>query len=59
MLKHNGVKVSFRSKGDIDIRSIAAYFGGGGHRNAAGAKIYNISKEKILNQILEKISKIL
>jgi oligoribonuclease NrnB/cAMP/cGMP phosphodiesterase (DHH superfamily) len=30
------VKVSLRSKGIIDVSAIAAKFGGGGHRNAAG-----------------------
>ena len=32
----SGVKMSFRSKGDIDVCSIAASFGGGGHKNASG-----------------------
>lgn len=33
----NGVKISFRSKGDRDVNSFSReYFGGGGHRNAAG-----------------------
>ncbi len=35
----NGVKVSFRSKGDIDVCSIAVSFGGGGHKNASGCCI--------------------
>ena len=30
------VRVSLRSKGDIDVRQIATAWGGGGHRNAAG-----------------------
>ena len=29
-------RVSMRSKGDIDIGSVAKEFGGGGHKNAAG-----------------------
>jgi phosphoesterase RecJ-like protein len=32
-------RVSMRSKGDIDIGSIAKAFGGGGHKNAAGFSI--------------------
>src|SRR5438552_927223 len=32
-------RVSMRSKGDIDIGSIAKEFGGGGHKNAAGFTI--------------------
>jgi phosphoesterase RecJ-like protein len=50
-------KVSFRSKGDIDIASVAVLFGGGGHRNAAGCIISaGIADAKRL--ILEKIRKI-
>ena len=29
-------RVSLRSKATLDVRAIAASFGGGGHRNAAG-----------------------
>jgi phosphoesterase RecJ-like protein len=32
-------RVSMRSKGDIDIGSIAKTFGGGGHKNAAGCTV--------------------
>jgi phosphoesterase RecJ-like protein len=34
-----GVKMSFRSKGEIPINRLAMEFGGNGHRNAAGARI--------------------
>lgn len=30
------VKVSLRSKGDVDVHRLATEFGGGGHRNASG-----------------------
>jgi bifunctional oligoribonuclease and PAP phosphatase NrnA len=30
------VRVSLRSKGGLDVRVVAAQFGGGGHRNASG-----------------------
>ena len=33
-------RVSFRSKGDIDIRAVAQEFGGGGHKNAAGCTVH-------------------
>jgi phosphoesterase RecJ-like protein len=33
------VRVSLRSKGSLDVRSVAAQFGGGGHTNAAGCTI--------------------
>jgi len=31
------VKVSFRSRGDVDVAAVAEQFGGGGHRQASGA----------------------
>lgn len=34
------VKVSFRSVGDIDVSAIARSLGGGGHRNASGARVF-------------------
>ncbi len=33
------VKVSLRGKGEVDVRQIAARFGGGGHPNAAGCSV--------------------
>ena len=33
------IKISFRSRGMVDVNTFArTYFGGGGHRNAAGGK---------------------
>ncbi|GAB4442194.1 MAG: bifunctional oligoribonuclease/PAP phosphatase NrnA [bacterium] len=32
-------KLSFRSKGDLDVAKIAQRLGGGGHKNAAGCKL--------------------
>ena len=35
------IRVSLRSKGDIDVNRFAArFFNGGGHRNAAGGRLY-------------------
>jgi phosphoesterase RecJ-like protein len=36
------VKVSFRSKGRADVAALASRFGGGGHRNAAGATLRDL-----------------
>ncbi len=33
------IKVSFRSDGAVDVDAVAKRFGGGGHRNAAGARL--------------------
>lgn len=47
------VKLSLRSKGDFAVNTIASeYFGGGGHRNAAGGE----SKESLDNTIEKFIS---
>jgi phosphoesterase RecJ-like protein len=32
-------RVSFRSKGRVDVAAVATGFGGGGHRNAAGCTV--------------------
>ena len=39
------VRVSLRSKGAIDVRSVAAELGGGGHTNAAGCSVNSRLKE--------------
>ena len=39
------VRVSFRSKGRADVSVIAARFGGGGHRNAAGCTVAGAVRE--------------
>jgi len=49
----NGVKISFRSKGDIPINELAKEFGGNGHKNAAGARLYDVSLEQIRERVLK------
>ncbi len=39
------VKLSFRSKGAIDVNRLASSFGGGGHKNAAGAVLQGTLEE--------------
>jgi phosphoesterase RecJ-like protein len=34
------VRVSLRSKGDLDVRAVASAYGGGGHTNAAGCTVH-------------------
>jgi len=34
-------KISFRSKGEVRINEFAKKYGGGGHKNAAGATVEN------------------
>jgi phosphoesterase RecJ-like protein len=46
--KKDHIRLSFRSKGSIDINHFAGlYFNGGGHRNAAGGESYATMKETI------------
>ena len=33
------VRMSFRSDGTVDVNEVAGRFGGGGHKNAAGARV--------------------
>ena len=53
----NGVKISFRSKGEIPVNELAKEFGGGGHKNAAGASIDGGNMEKIKKETIEKAEK--
>jgi phosphoesterase RecJ-like protein len=50
----NGFKVSFRSKGNIPVNKLAKEYGGGGHINAAGARIVDGKLEDYLLNILKK-----
>lgn len=54
-----GIKVSFRSKGDIPINKAANHFGGGGHKNAAGARIKNSTIPAVTRDVLEHITRYL
>lgn len=46
-------RLSFRSRGRIDVSAIAAQMGGGGHRNAAGA-----SAEGKLKEVRDRVTKL-
>ncbi|ADU66358.1 bifunctional oligoribonuclease/PAP phosphatase NrnA [Desulfurispirillum indicum] len=48
-------KVSFRSKGNIDVSAISEAFGGGGHRNAGGFQIQCTDVNRVMEQICEKL----
>ncbi len=48
------VRVSFRSKGEHDVSQVAAHFGGGGHKKAAGCTIQG-TLEEATQRILEQI----
>jgi len=48
------VRVSMRSKYDVDVRSVATQYGGGGHKNAAGFTVTG-TLEQVRPQIVAKI----
>ncbi len=50
----NGVKISFRSKGDIPVNQLAKEFGGNGHLNAAGARIFDVTIGDIVPEVIAK-----
>ena len=49
-----GVKVSFRARNGLDCSALAAKFGGGGHREAAGATIVGTMSE-VVGRVLETV----
>lgn len=53
----DGIKISFRSKGDIPINELAKEFGGGGHKNAAGARLFGVKLDDIVKKVIEKSKK--
>ncbi|MCX5726840.1 MAG: DHHA1 domain-containing protein [Candidatus Saganbacteria bacterium] len=52
------MKVSFRSKTDLDVNKIARQFGGGGHRAASGCEIKG-SMGKAEKMVLDAVKKAL
>lgn len=54
----NEIRVNFRAQGKVDVNSIAACFGGGGHKNASGATVHG-SLASVRRQVLAKIKEAL
>ena len=50
----DGVKISLRSKGQIPINELAKDFGGNGHLNAAGARLFNQKLDGTVQAVLER-----
>ena len=48
------VKVSFRSKGKVNVADVAKLFGGGGHRNASGC-VMNGTLNEVQDMVLNSI----
>lgn len=51
-------KISLRSMGDVDVRAVAAHFGGGGHAAAAGAEIA-LPPDEAVRAVLAELEKAL
>jgi len=51
------LKVSLRSKNYVNVSKIAESFGGGGHVRAAGCTVRNMTKDNLINCLLDKINK--
>lgn len=57
----NEYKLSFRSKGKLEVSSLAEGFGGGGHAHASGAFVkgqYTELKDKIVKLLTKKIGQL-
>ena len=52
------VRVSLRSKGDLDVRAIAGIFGGGGHRNASGFTVEG-DAAAVRDEVIERMTQAL
>jgi bifunctional oligoribonuclease and PAP phosphatase NrnA len=55
----DGVKISFRSKGMIKINELAKEFGGNGHMNAAGARLYEVILDEVIARVIASAEKYL
>lgn len=54
--KPDEISVSMRSKGVYDVAAVAAGFGGGGHRNAAGFRVRNCDVRSVREQVLAALA---
>lgn len=52
----NLVGVSMRAKGEVDVAEVARSFGGGGHINAAGFKIPDVTIEELQKRLLAELT---
>jgi phosphoesterase RecJ-like protein len=50
----DGVKVSFRSKGNVAANELAKEFGGNGHKNAAGARQSSVKLNDFVEKVVER-----
>jgi len=53
------VSVSLRAKGKVDVAAVAADFGGGGHKNAAGFRFAGKSVAEVQNLVLDALKRVI
>lgn len=49
---NDGIKISFRSKGNIPVSKLAKEFNGGGHTNASGIRLFNTTIDDVIEKII-------
>jgi len=54
----NRIKVSFRSKANVDVNKLASFFKGGGHKTASGATVFG-KMEEVEKSVLKKAKEML
>ena len=53
------IRVSFRSKGQIDVAAFAQQFGGGGHARASGAKLeatLDEARDRVISTLMDALN---
>lgn len=53
----NGVGISARSLGDINVQIIMEYLGGGGHSTVAGAYVKDKTIDTVYNETVDAVNK--
>jgi bifunctional oligoribonuclease and PAP phosphatase NrnA len=53
------VRVNLRSKGDVAVNGVAEMFGGGGHRNAAGATLDDANLDEAAGNVVDALRHVL
>lgn len=59
MREDDGYRISFRSAGKVNVNEIASNFGGGGHKMAAGARVFadfKETKDKLIKETMRVLS---
>ncbi len=59
IIERNELRISFRAKSGFNVRDVAVKYGGGGHLEAAGARVYNQKIEYIKKKVIEDCYEVL